>query len=169
MSEATELAQAAMKAEGGDVLKATKRLERMARKDVAVWQALTEGLLRTACYDACRGVCRSERRQIWYTPNYDAGGNGERVKAHGDSLMDLPLPGGKRLRDATHADLLGANAFYAKQASQMQILANFYLAVAGKVKTKTVGETLTESALRRLKNDAEGSQRDAVESRVVGL
>ena len=154
MKESTELAQNVMEDSDGDVLAATERLEKMARKDVEIWQALTEGLLRNACYDACRAVCRADRRQIWYSPNYDAGGNGDRVKTHSASLMDLPLPGGKKLRDATKGDLLEASGFYLRQAAQMRGVADFFAAIAERVKRKTVGNTLTEADLRALKDGA---------------
>lgn len=158
---ANELATQAMEQCDGDVLKATEYLEQTARKDVGVWKALTEGLLRNACYDACRGICRSERRIIWNSPNYSAGGNGERVKQHAETLMDWPLPGGMKLRDATKKDLLEASTFYQKQASKMAAISGWLGAIANKVKTKTVGETLTDEQLRKLRDDTAGSERDA--------
>jgi len=154
MKECTELAQQVMEDSDGDVLAATERLEKMARKDVEIWQALTDGLLRTACYDACRAVCRADRRQIWYSPGYDAGGNGDRVKTHSASLMDWPLPGGKKLRDATREDLIEASDFYLRQAAQMRGVADFLFAISERVKRKTVGNTLSESDLRALKDGA---------------
>lgn len=148
----TDYAAAAMEQADGDVLKATEILEAQARSNMDVWRELTDTLLRTACYDACRAVCRSERRIIWNSPNYDKGGNGERVKQHANTLLDWPLPGGKKLRDATKQDLLEASGFYSKQAAQMTSIANWLDAVAKKVKTKTVGETLSADDLEKLRD-----------------
>jgi hypothetical protein len=73
--------------------------------------------------------------------------------------MDWPLPGGIKLRDATKADLLAASGFYAKQAASMQAISIWLGKVAEKVKTKTVGQTLTDEQLRKLRDDPETSQR----------
>ena len=161
MKTAREIAQEIMEQAEGDVLTATELLEAFARQNVQVWQAVTESLLRTACYDACRAICRGERRVIWNAPGYDAGGGGERVKAHSASLMDWPLPGGKKLRDATKKDLLDAAGFYSMQASQMAAVSTWLECIAAKVKAKTVGETLTDTQLRKLRDDTAGSERAA--------
>lgn len=157
MKTATEYAQDAMTQADGDVLEATAALEEMARDDMSVWQVLTENLLKSACYDACRGICRSERRVIWHTTGSDKGGNGERVKSHAATLMDFPLPGGKRLRDATKDDLIEAAGFYDRQAAQMASVAEWLTGIARKVRGKTVGESMTEDQLRSMKD---GQQRD---------
>lgn len=161
MATATELAQEAMQAANGDVLEATAILEQKARGDMDVWRALTDGLLKKACYDACRGICRTERRIIWNAPNYDAGGNGERIKAHSSTLMDWPLPGGMKLKDATKADLIAAAEFYAKQAANMQSISNWLNQIAKKVKNKTVGDSMTDDQLRKLRDDTGTSKRAA--------
>lgn len=149
----TDYATAAMEQANGDVIKATEILEDQARGDVAIWKVLTEGLLRNACYDACRAICRSERKIIWESPNYDAGGNGERIKQHATTLMDWPLPGGMKMRDATKKDLMEAATFYSKQAAKMSAIAKWLDAVASKVKSKTVGQTLTDKQLMELRDE----------------
>lgn len=158
MKTSREYAEEAMEQADGDVLEATAALEAMARNDVSVWQVLTEQLLKTACYDACRSICRSERRVIWNTTGSDAGGKGDRVKAHGNMLMDFPLPGGMKLRDATKQDLMDAAGFYERQAAQMTAVASWLSAIASKVKTKTVGDTLTEVQLRAIKDGERASK-----------
>lgn len=154
MKTARELAQEAMDQCGGDVLVATELLEGMANNDADVWHALTADRLKTACYDACRGICRGERRVIWNSPGYDAGGKGERIKQHSATLMDWPLPGGKKLRDANKDDLLEAAGFYSAQASKMQAVSMWLERVADKVKSKTVGQTLTDDQLRSLRDES---------------
>jgi hypothetical protein len=68
--------------------------------------------------------------------------------------MDWPLPGGKKLGDATRADLIEAGDFYLRQAAQMRGVADFLFAISERVKRKTVGNTLSESDLRALKDGA---------------
>lgn len=148
---ARQLAQIAMDQAGNDVLKATEILEQQAAGDIEVWKTLTEGLLRTACYDACRRICISERQAIWFSPGYDAGGKGDRIKEHSKSIMDWPLPGGKALRHANKQDLIDAAEFYKKQADQMASIAQWLNAIAAKVKNRTVEKCLTEAQIRALR------------------
>jgi len=155
---AEDLARRAIEMANDDVVEATVILESMARSDMSVWRALTDQLLRVACYDQCRAICRAERRVIWNSPNYDAGGNGARIKDHSASLMDWRLPGGKVLRDASKADLIEASAFYRRQAASMQIIGCWLESVAAKVAGKTVGEKLTDTILRKLQDEARERQ-----------
>ena len=162
MATATELAQEAMEQVGGDVIAAAKILERKARADTDVWIAVTQTLIATACYDACRAVCRSERRQIWVQENYSKSGNGERVKSHGHkTMLDWPLPGGMKLRDAKKADLVQASGFYQKQARSMESIARWLDAIAAQVGRKAVGSVFTDEELRALKNGAGPSKEAA--------
>jgi hypothetical protein len=155
MKKSTELANEAMEQADGDVLEATKILEAQCHADMDVWRAITQELLRNACYSACASICRQERRSIWTATNYDAGGNGDRIKQHSHSLMDFPLPGGKvKLRDATKAELEAACSFYDAQANQMAAISAWLALVAQKVKNKTVGESLTEAQLRKLREQS---------------
>lgn len=146
-----ELARKAMDECGDDIQAATEKLEAMARSNTKVWKGLTDHLLRAACFEACKAICRQDRRMIWTAPNYDAGGSGERVRAHGKTLMDMPLPGGKPLRDATREDLIAASEFYRKQSETMGAISDFYHSVSLRVKTKTVGETLSEAQLEQIR------------------
>lgn len=149
---AEDLARRAMAQAGEDVGEATRILEQWARQNTRIWKAVTEDFLAQGCYAVVRGVCRQERRAIWHSPGYDPGGSGARVRGHARSILDLPLPGGKRLRDATREDLQEASGFYARQARQMAVMAEFLEAVAGKVKgRKTVGDVLTEKQLEQMK------------------
>lgn len=134
-----------------DVATATEKLEKWARKDKALYDYLTDPYLSQACYNAIRGLCRSERRLIYTAPNYTKGGNGHRVEIHGRSLLDFPLPGGKRLRDATRQDLLEAADFYRKQAADMASKAAWLEKISERVGKKTVGEKLTSEQLEALK------------------
>ena len=149
---ASDLAQRAMAQAGDDVGEAARILEQWARKNTRVWKAVTEDFLAQGCYSVVRGVCRQERRAIWHSPGYDKGGAGSRVRNHARSILDLPLPGGKRLRDATRDDLHQASEFYSRQARQMAVMEEFLASVAAKIKgRKTVGDVLSEKQLETMK------------------
>lgn len=147
----SELARQALEHANGDVAEAARYLEQQAKRQTSVWLTITESLISSACYDAVRAVCRKERRAIWTAPNYDQGGNGGRVVAHAKSLMDLCLPGGKRLADATKDDLLKARDFYYKQADTMRQFGCFLEVLSEKVKRSTVSDKLTEDELQKIK------------------
>ena len=140
-------AKEAMQKADGNVAEASKILEKTCRQNTEAWLSVTEPVLSSACYNAVRGICQEERRAIWYSPNYSAGGNGDRVVNHAKSLMDWPLPGGMRLRDAKANDLIAAAEFYRKQAQQMFDVAGFLEKIAEKVGRKKVENALTEAEL----------------------
>lgn len=151
-----KLARSVMARCGNDVYRAARELEKIARTDPPTWQGITEPLLATACYAAVREVCHEQRRKgersaIYLTSNYDKGGNGSRVIAHGESLMDWPLPGGMRLRDAKADDLTRAAAFYAAQASTMAHTGRWLCAIAEKIGKKSVGKALDAHAIAAIK------------------
>lgn len=150
-----DLARQALADAGGDVVQASKLLEDIARKNMRVWVDLTEQLLSQACYQAVSAQIRQERRQIWTAANYSKGGNGDRVRAHANSLLDFLLPGGMRLRDATASDVLEAAGVYRRQAVDMTAKADWLFKVAERCgrSTKTVGLLLKESDLQRLRDE----------------
>jgi hypothetical protein len=147
-----EAAQLAMERADNEVQAATAILEDMACNDPDLYNALLSPFLNVAAYEACRALCRQQRQKIWTAPNYDQGGNGHRVLDHAMSLMDFPLPGGKRLRDATKADLEEASSFFAKQAADMSHKARWLSAIASKVKgKKTVADVFDADSLAKLR------------------
>ena len=137
--------------ESADVHEATNKLERWAKSNRDLYEYLTAPYLSRACYDAVRSCCRHDRKALYTAPNYTKGGNGDRVHQHAHSLLDFPLPGGKRLRDATRADLEAAANFYRQQAKDMANKADWLEAIAAKVGKKKVGSVLSAEALRSLK------------------
>lgn len=150
-----DLARKALEDAGGNVVEASALLEDMARKNMKIWKSITESLLSTACYSVVSAQVRQMRSVIWNAPNYDKGGNGARVVTHGAGLLDIPLPGGMKLRDATGQEVLAAADFYQRQASQMTIMANWLAKIAQKVgrRTKPVGALFTEEDLQQLKDE----------------
>ena len=147
-----ELAKSFLEKSGGNTVEAVQQLERYALQDVDVSSALLSPLLRQACYDAIRAVCRKERRAIWTAPNYSKGGNGGRVHEHASRLMDFILPNGIRLGEARRDEVMAATDFYRKQASDMSYKARWLEAIADKVEgKKMVKSCLSESDLMKLK------------------
>src|SRR5690625_4650533 len=117
----SDYAQRAIKEEE-QVTDAAKLLEKWAHQDAELKAALLEPLLKQACYQAVTRACRVYRRKVWTAPNYTKSGNGQRVVALANSLMDFPLPGGVRLRDATKKQIEEAAGFYGRQARQMAVI-----------------------------------------------
>lgn len=152
--EPRELAQFELDNSGGDVVTATNALEALARGNPEVWMSITDSLLRDACYNQITALCRRERRKIWSAPAPDTKSQSNRVVNHAKSILDFPLPGGKRLRDATKEDLSAASSFYQKQAAKMSSISEWLSSVAKRVKKgATVGDCLSEKQLHRMKGD----------------
>ena len=149
------LAADALEQAGGNVVEATNILESWAVESWDVYRAVTERLLRQGCYSAVSGICRRNREAIWYSPGYDAQQKGDRVHAHARTLLDFPLPGGKRLADANKKDLQEAMAFYRRQADQMGRVAEWLGKIAQKVGKGIVGQRLTDEDLRRMQKQVQ--------------
>lgn len=141
---------------GDDLPKATKMLEQRVRSNQSLWFALTDPLIHAACYDTLRGLVRQNRAIIWTAPNYDKGGNGDRVRHLASAnLMMFPLPGGLLLKDATRVDVSRAAEFYHKQASDMHNKARWLSLIAQHVtEDKCVGDVMTAERLRELQQEA---------------
>lgn len=137
-------------AQSPDTRSAADLLESWARSDRELFDYLVKPWLTRACEEAVRTVTRSERAAIcrsWTAPNYTLGGNGHRVHTLGRSLLDFPLPGGMRLRDARKDDLLGAVKFYRSQAVDMAAKASWLEAIAERVGRKQVGNVFDDETL----------------------
>lgn len=157
-----DLAEQALKDSDGDVEKAVIALEQMCRDNPSAWMAMTERRLSESCYDECRKLIHSERRQIWTAPNYDPAQSGERVKTHAKSIMDLPLPGGKLLKNASREDLAAASDFYRKQAATMAQLSQFFWLVRDKVEEgRTVAECADAALLEEIKESVVATEEPA--------
>lgn len=153
----SESVKQAFDASGGDVVRASQMLAEMATQNQELYLLLTESYLKQACYDSVRKHCQSVRARIWNAPNYEQSGKNSKVRAlrHANMLMDLPLPNGKRIGDATKADLLDAADAYNKQASKMTAEAAWWRMIATRINGKQmVKNVLTEKHLRALKEKA---------------
>lgn len=155
----TSAARDALDSADGDVRNATDLMAAQVRDTPALRDALTEPLINVACYEQIRMLCRKERRHIWLTPNYDAGGNGDRVQDMSDRLlldMRLPVPGMPMLKDASRDEISAAIHFYTEQASDMAHKARWLSLVLQSLRgKKTVGQILNETRLRAMQAEAE--------------
>jgi len=150
-----DYAQRAIK-EKEQVTDAAKLLEEWAHQDAELKAALLEPLLKQACYQAVTRACRVFRRKVWTAPNYTKSGNGQRVVALANSLMDFPLPGGVRLRDATKKQIEEAAGYYGRQARQMAVITAWLQRIYSRLDHGSpVAEQLTEEQLVALREQVE--------------
>lgn len=149
----SDVAREAYESSKGDVQKATDILARRVRADANLYRELLDGMVESACYSAVRQIVRNDRSQVWNALNYDAGGNGDRVKllAAGNTLMFFTLPSGKALAHATGEEVGLAADFYSKQSKDMAAKAKWLYLVQSKCTgEKTVSQCVTEEKLAKL-------------------
>lgn len=152
-----DVARDALKRARSDRSKAAELMAKLVRADAALYRSLLDPMVETACYEAVCKVVRKRNETIWLAPNYDAGGNGERVKAlaQGNALMFFQLPTGPLLIHATRGDVEASANFYRQQAEDMGTKAQWLLLIAKHlVGNKPVGKCLTEEKLRELQEKA---------------
>lgn len=139
-------------ARGRDIGHATELMTNRVLSDDALFRALMAPLVNQACYDILRGIIRQDRRAIWTAQNYSKAGNGERLKSLSRCLMDFPLPGGLKLRDAKYADLERAEEHYRKQSENEAHKARWIGAIKAKLSPSgpNVATKLDEQTLRDL-------------------
>lgn len=161
----SEAARRAYDDANGDVQEAARMLEHAARSNSPLRDALVEPLIAGACWDAVRGQVRFKRAAIWHAPNVASGpaAKSEAVQAQTDRVVHLatgtlrmfPLPGGKRLGEATRQEIAEAAGFYERQAGDMAHKARWLQLVAQSVPAgKTAGDVLTDERLAELQTEA---------------
>jgi hypothetical protein len=164
MSDKVHEAASAVYAEAdGDVKAATDIFEARVRSDIALRDVLTDPLIRGACYAAITAVCRQQRRRIWTAPVYsgesgETNKQGSRVEALAQSnLMMFPLPGGKRLGEATREEIAQAGEFFVDRGRDMLHKGSWLNLVAAKMpEGKRADQVFTEAELNKLKDQANG-------------
>jgi hypothetical protein len=146
----------------GDVRAAVAAMEHAVRSNRALRDALTEPLIANACYTAVSAQCRGARRAVWtppvrtekFTPSKVSGAFRVTQLAVGTLLM-FPLPGGKKLGEATREEISAAADFYAAQSDDMATKARWLRLVAQSMpNTKKVGDVMTDDRLRELQEVA---------------
>lgn len=156
----SEIARKALGDAGGDVTNAAKMFEEAVRQSRTLRDQLTEPLISEACRAAVRGEVRQERRTVWTPPpaqKPDAKVQADRVvHLAAGTLAMFPLPGGKRLGEATREEIATAADFYGRQAADMGAKARWLRLIAQSVPDgKRVGDVLTDKRLRELQEEAQ--------------
>jgi len=157
-----EAARAAFDAADGDIRVATAKMEQAVRGNRHLRDALTEPLISNACYTAVSAQCRSERKRVWtpparterFTPSKVSGAFRVTQLAAGTLLM-FPLPGGKKLGEATREEISEAASFYEAQAGDMATKARWLRLVAQSMPTTAKAcDVLSDDRLRELQEAA---------------
>lgn len=157
-----EAARRALSDADGDVRTATRMMEEAVRQSPQLRDELTEPLLSSACYAAVTAQCRVERRKVWSPPAEKlvatrVTGAHRVVQLATGTLLMFPLPGGKKLSEATREEIAEAATFYEAQAGDMAIKARWLRLVAQSVPgDKTAGDVLSDKRLRELQEAARG-------------
>jgi len=148
-------AREALEKAGGDTHNAAVILQETVSKRGGLYKALMDPLLTQACRDAIGLVVRTHRKSVWKHRTDSS----ERVVALAAgnllSLMDFPLPGGKRLGDASRSEVSTAAEFYDRQAKDMAHKGRWLALIAQSVTDEqTVGQALDENRLSELQTEA---------------
>jgi hypothetical protein len=158
-----EAARRALEDADGDVRTAAEMLERAVRMESPLRDALTDPLISGACWQAVSQQHRERRRQIWNTPKpvpvatakQTAEQSARVVQLAAGTLSMFPLPGGKRLSEATRSEVVAASDFYAQRASDAGHKARWLQLVAQSIPDgKKAGDVLTDERLAELQTEA---------------
>lgn len=158
-----DAARKALNGASGDLRQAALALEAKVRNNASLRAALTEPLIAGACYDAVRVQVKDARAVSWkgrepvVAAHPAAADQSTRVVALArGTLLMFPLPtGGKKLGEATRAEIAEAAEFYEKQATDMGQKSRWLRLVAQSIPTnQKAGEVLTEKRLRELQKAA---------------
>lgn len=165
------LATEALEECDGDRDQAVAVLWRWLEGDAALYERLIRPMVEDALYSAVRAVDKSTRTALrsiaaeplrlpvgpaLRPPNPDRGIAGI-VASVERTMHDYPLPGGKRLGDATADDLLGAARHYRTQERANAREARFYELVHEAMQGGSrVSKVLPDASLKRLRRQADG-------------
>lgn len=152
----TDAARIALATADGEVRRATDLLYERAMTDQAFLDHHFREAIRTACYAAVSGCVRQERRAVFAMPQPTSPERRAQINALASgsirSLMDFPLPGGKRLGDATRGEVSEAADAYGKQARDMAWKSRWLGHIAQSLPDgKRVADVLTDERLEELR------------------
>lgn len=95
----------------------------------------------------------ARRAYLWSRPSAPDARVSAMARINAVSLLDMRLPSGKRLGDATGAEVAEAADYYAEAARRHNDKARFFRAVVSRVGAKkTVGDVLTDAELEEIKD-----------------
>lgn len=157
-----EAARRALDDAKGDAREATRMLVEAVRQSRRLRDALLDPLISNACYDAVRAQIHIDRRNAWRQPaeklvpsRSGVTGSYRVVQLAAGTLLMFPLPGGKKLGDATREDITAAASFYETQSADMAHKSRWLRLVSQHIEDgKTVGDVMTDKRLRELQEEA---------------
>jgi hypothetical protein len=136
----------------GSTEEAVDRLLEAAEESEEVYRALVGPYLRQFAFAAIGGIVKDTRDAAWARPTAPDARADALAQVNAATLYDFPLPGGKRLGDATAEEIAEAAQFYLKQANDMAWKSRWLSAVAAKIpKGKIARKALTVAALAEMK------------------
>lgn len=137
----------------GDRAEAAKTLRHRIDVDGDLRREMIEPMLDKACWNQIRAVAHKERRPYWSesaaSVNEDkAAGVRSVAVQHARQWLDYPLSCGKRLADATNADVIAEAEMHDMNARTNAIRAAFYRKIATAMQdAEKVSDVLTNNQL----------------------
>lgn len=168
----TDLARKAMTASGGNIAEAAAAMNEALRDDEGLRTSLIEAALEALNFNAAYKLMRSERTAMLDevarpTPNWTPGaakGATSRSKTSvaalvpgiTRTLLDFPLAGGLKLRDARLEDVARQASIYMTQGNEMLRRGRWMAAISAALPDHeaTVGECLSAEDLERIQKEA---------------
>jgi len=132
---------------------AAERLAEMMRADMELYREILAPFERDAAAMAVQRQKVATRSYIWTRPTAADSRVEALARTNAVSLLDMRLPSGVRLGDATAADVQDAAGWYRDAEAQMRGKAMFFEAVAQKIKRgKRVADCLSAQELQKLRD-----------------
>lgn len=142
----------------GSTYAATQALQAKIASDKALRAAIASEAIMAATYAAVQKEVRQDRRSIWESagsPQRSKTGVAALAEGIRNSLMDFPLSGGVRLRDATREEVEAQSSLYASVARDTGHKARWLALIAGRINPgQKVGSALTEADLKAAHEEA---------------
>lgn len=151
-----ELARQALADAGGDVAKATAALSNALIADRDLLRGIVRAAIKSAVQTHVQGAMRQERQAIVRASRIGPDASLRMARFVARSLLDMPLAGGLKLRDANKKQVLEQAEIYRRQGSDMLRKSKWLRAVAKALPDgKTVGEGLSAAKVQQLFEEAQ--------------
>lgn len=149
------LARQALADADGKVDVASAALSRTLLADKALLRSVIEAAVRDAVAGHVRGAMRHDRQAIVRASRIGLDASDRMASFVARSLLDLPLAGGLKLRDANKKQVLEQAEIYMRQGADMLAKGKWLRAVAKALPAgKTVGDGLSEAKVAQLFEEA---------------
>jgi hypothetical protein len=155
-----ELAREVFEDEGGRTAPAIARLQALIAADESLRIAIAEAAIAEYAARHVATVMMTDRAAVWRAAERRTAGLPTRAKTSvaalgngiRESLLNFPLAGGLRLRDATRAEVAAQAQMYATHGADMLHKARWLATIAARLPDDeaTVGEVLTDGEVETL-------------------